>query len=215
MKDQVKELEREYSLTAIQPHNLFVATLDSHHWILYVPHLASHSNILMVPVGSSVPNSHAPPVLSPQTDKLTRREEVREWAQNFDACSKPGDSRAKGVAATLAHTLYRFLSQDKKENAKRAPRVGELVLTPSTDIDQSNQIDLDEKIIHIVAKDTAVEAVRRISSLNKHINRCVRKNVESITSFLTRFTGIAQTYLNVIQASGDTVESHNFSMTLL
>lgn len=178
--------------------------------------MSTHSNIVMGPAGLEVPNnSLAPPVLSTVSDKLTWREEVREWAQNVDACARAGDSRAKGVAATLAHTLYRSLSKDKKEVVKRSLRNGELVLTPSTDIDKSNQLELVEILIRIVAKDTTVEAVRRISTLNKRINGCVRKSGESITSHVARFTAIAQTYLNLTHASEDTAESQNFAMTLL
>lgn len=171
---------------------------------------------VMGPAGSGTPNNAlSPPVLSTASDKLTWREEVREWAQHVDACARAGDSRAKGVAATLAHSLYRSMSKYKKEVIKRSLRKGELVLTPSTNIDESDQLVVVEQVIQLVAKDTAVEAVRRISSLNKRINNCMRRNGESITSYINRFTTIAQTYLNLINSSEDTVESQNFAMTLL
>lgn len=170
----------------------------------------------MGPAESSGPGAnHAPPSLSKSEDKLTWREEITEWAINVQACARAGDTRAKGIAGTLAHTLYRSLSNDKKELVKRSVRAGELDLTPDTEKPEKEQLKLVRKVVDIVAADTPAESVRRIARLNREVNSCTRGNDESIPKYIGRFVSKAQTYLNLVDAGVDSAESQNFAMTLL
>lgn len=117
----------------------------------------------MGPAGlSDSVNTNCIPLISREAEKVSWREEVRELAQNVTACATAGDNRVKGIAATLAHTLYRSLSSDKKYILKRALPSGEIFLTPSDDISKSNQIELVEKLMQIGANDTQIESIRRI-----------------------------------------------------
>lgn len=160
-------------------------------------------------------NNHVPPSLGKSVEKHAWLEEVSEWAINVQACAKAGDNRAKGVAGTLAHTLYRSLTSDKKDLVKRAVKAGDLDLKPDTERSDGEQTDLVKKVVEIVAADTPAESVRRIARLNRDANNCVRGNEESIPKYIGRFVSHAQAYLNMVDAGADSAESQNFAMTLL
>lgn len=168
----------------------------------------------MGPASSEVPGSlYTPPIYKEDMDKLQWRDEVRIWVQTVKSIANGGDSKAKGIAASLGLTLYRSLSFNKKELVKKEIRTGELVLNP--DVEIIDQDVIIEKILNIVAKDSTINSLKRIVRLNREVSLCIRKNGESLGKYVERFTGIAQTYLNLINASQDGPDSINFEIMLL
>ena len=158
-----------------------------------------------------------PPKLKSNTDKLQWREAVRDWALNLNACAAGGDNRAKGAAASLAMTLYRSLEFNKKELVKKSVMMGDIILNsvagPATS--ESDQMSYVEKIMSIVAKDSAVDTIKRMVRLNKDVHSCVRKPQESINQYIERFGGPAQAYLNLVNASNNSADSQNFAIVLM
>ena len=166
--------------------------------------------------GEQQQNLLVPPRLTPDTDRLQWRGLLREWTQNVQDAANGGDTRAKGLAASLALTVYRSLGTDAKELVKESIQCGELVLRPSADENSDEkQTELVENIISIVAKDSPVDRIRRIVNLNARVCACVRDPEEDLKSFTTRFQTAAMEYLNIINVGQSSPESQTFAMVLL
>lgn len=155
------------------------------------------------------------PILKPETDRLQWREEIRDWSINVVACAEGGDGRAKGVATCLGLTVYRSLETSLKEQVKESVRCGEIVLKPSGDKNTDVQMKTLEKIISIVARDTPVDRVTRMVRLNTQVHRCIRKDTESIKTYINRFKAPALAYLNLTRSGQDSSDSQVFAMTLI
>lgn len=156
-----------------------------------------------------------PPQLQPDADRMKWREDTRLWAMNIQACANGGDSRSKGTAACLGLTLYRSLESSMKEQVKEAVRCGELVLSPEENDDPKDQVEIVEKIIKIVAKDSPVDKVTRMVRLNTQVHECVRKDGESVKKYINRFKKPSLAYLNLVHAGQESSESQVFAMTLV
>lgn len=178
--------------------------------------ISTFGYIVIVPEDiTTLATSDSPPKFVRDSDKFSWREEVTEWGEKVGASAHAGDNRAKVVAASLSHTLYHSRTSDKRELVKLGLRTGEIILTPSSNILRSNKLQFVEKIIQLVAKNTPVEFASRSYVLYNKINVFVRNSGESISAYVSRFTAIAEKYLNLIQESEMSTESQNFAMTIL
>lgn len=66
-----------------------------------------------------------------------------------------------------------------------------------------------------MARDSAVEKIKRIVKLNREVQSCTRKYGEAILHFIDRYASVGQRYLNIVSAIQDGAESHNFAIYLL
>lgn len=110
-----------------------------------------------------------PSLFTDRSDRPTWRESITDWCDNVLACASAGDSKAKGIAACLAITLYMSLPLGTKEQVKPSVRSGEIVLTPHKDPGAETKTEIVNKILDIVAKDTTVDRISRMVRLNKYL----------------------------------------------
>lgn len=166
--------------------------------------------------GDLNPGHHlTPPKFLPEEDKLKWRKDVRCWAKTIQACSEGGDTKAKGMLSALGMILFRSLPTSRQEIIEKSIRTGEFTLDPSDPAYPKNSMDVIDSIINLVAKDSPMDAIKRLAQLNKAASTCVRRHKEPTSSFLERYILPAQTYLNLINADKSSAESQNLAMTLL
>lgn len=156
-----------------------------------------------------------PPCYNKSTDKLQWRKSIRYWCQGVTACANGGDSRAKGISASLALTLFRSLPPGKQQLVEKNINSGELVIDPNDPAAPADQTEAVEKIILIVAKDSPTDAIRRMAALNKQVSGCQRRDSEKFDAYIERFTHPAQAYLNITNSDQSSAESQNFAMMLI
>lgn len=129
-------------------------------------------------------------------------------------CAVGGDFHTKVCAAALGMTFYRSLEFSRKEVVNNAVRTGELVLTPYAD-STIDQIEIVNKIINFMVKDSTLNRMRRIVILHKEINLCKREKNESIPQYIKRLSGHVVSYPNTTNAYGNFSDSQNFAVVLL
>lgn len=161
------------------------------------------------------PTNLDPPSYAKAADKLQWRKAVRYWCQSIAACAKGGDARSKGVIAAFGLLLFRSLPPGKQQLVEKSINSGELVIDRCDESSPQDQSTVVESIIKIVAKDSATDSIRRMAALNKQASSCVRRDSESISEFVERFTLPAQAYLNITNSDRSSGESQNFAMMLI
>lgn len=72
-----------------------------------------------------------------------------------------------------------------------------------------------KKILGVVAKDTAVDRISRMVSLNTQVHKCVRMNGETIEQFIARFEVPSFAYFNIVRTDYNSAESQIFAITLI
>ena len=165
---------------------------------------------------SSGSSQYSAPCLTPVTDKFIWRERVGFWVQYVRSCARGGDWRAKGVANNLGITLFMALDYSFQEVIKSAMQNGEIVLVDDGDEDEAklDQTKIVQQIVHMVAKDSDTDGIRRLVKMNRDVYSCIRDQSESYETFAERFRGLAQTYLNHCHAGDTTQQSQVFAMLL-
>lgn len=96
------------------------------------------------------------------------------WDINVAASVNGGYRNSKGIMYSLEFTLYRSLSFGKKEQLKLSVRRGKVVFKPSGDNLEALQVQIVDKIVKIVAKDTKVDRISRMVRPNTAVNQCTR-----------------------------------------
>lgn len=172
---------------------------------------------VMGPGVDSAPSLYAPPRLQAKTDKFVWRQAVRVWAQKIRSFAKGGDTKAKGIANSLGITLYSAMDYSFVQVIDSAITAGEFKLVADDDDENEviNQMELIEKIIKLVAKDSVTDGVRRLVKMSQNVHACNREKNETYEAFAERFRGVAQTYLNHCYAGNTSQDSQNFAMLLL
>ena len=79
----------------------------------------------------------------------------------------------------------------------------------------ADQNSILEKILNIVAKDSAVDTIKIMVRLNKEIHGCILTKDETISTYMERFSRPAQAYLNLVNANQDGANSQKFAIVLL
>lgn len=69
-----------------------------------------------------------------------------------------------------------------------------------------------DKIINLIAKDSAVDKVRRIVKLNKDVAGFPERNSESISGYIELFGALENRYMNLIRV-GPTMPKANTSQS--
>ena len=110
-------------------------------------------------------NLLSPPKFHASSDKLAWRKSVRYWALNVKACADGGDTRAKGVLFALAMILFRALPFAKQQALETYIDSGELSLDGDSSCDVQRKAV--EKMIAVVAKDSASESIQRLARLSR------------------------------------------------
>lgn len=98
---------------------------------------------------------------------------------------------------------------------EKGVNTGEIILEPTNPEVPADQTVVVEKIIAIVALESATETIRRMAALHKQACSCVREKSESISGFAERFVCAAHRYLYFANSDRDSAESHNFAMLLI
>lgn len=92
---------------------------------------------------------------------------------------------------------------------------GEPVLDPSDPVYSNNVLELIEEMINTVVRNSAPDAIKRLSKLSKVALSCVRLKEKSIISYTGRFLLPARSYLNLTNADHHYHESQNLAVSLL
>ena len=128
--------------------------------------------------------------------------------------AKGSDSKAKSAYNAIGLTIYQ--SMDDTFAGKLDSTIdGGLLYVDPEDSDETDPMDIVEKIIGLVAKDTVTETIRKLVSMLKEIYICKRKSKESTAMFANRFQGLALKYLNHCNPTSSKQESQNFAMSIL
>lgn len=72
-----------------------------------------------------------------------------------------------------------------------------------------------EQIINIMAKDSAMDTIKRLPRPRKEAITCVRRSKESMSNFTVRFVLPAKSNLNLANGDRSSQESQNLAMVLL
>ena len=72
-----------------------------------------------------------------------------------------GDSRAKGAVNALGYTLYMSLDKANRTNIDEAIEQGTMKLVAKDGEDEVDQEEAVDKILYVVAKDSATDGIRR------------------------------------------------------
>lgn len=77
------------------------------------------------------------------------------------------------------------------------------------------KIQMVNKIVQVVAKDTTVDRISRMVKINKDVHHFVRKPNENLNIYIKRIRIPAHGYLNMMQATDDSSESKILVMELI
>lgn len=160
---------------------------------------------------------HLLPVLGPDTDMYSWREEVQLWATTVERFASGGDKRAKGIRNNFGLTLFNAIDTVLASKVERAVTAGLLSLHPENGdgIDGTARQNMNRRIINIVAKDTPTDGIRRLMQMMRNVYNCTRKHGEWTELYERRFQSLELEYLNHCEAVAAERDSQNFSMLLL
>lgn len=119
-------------------------------------------------------NILALPPFCPDFDKLRWRKDVRCWVDAVRAFAGGGDVRAKRMFTALGMFLYRSLPPSPQQLVEKSLEAGEIVLGAAEPGYSNNVMDGIEKIINIVAKDSALDSIKRLPKPGKAATFSVR-----------------------------------------
>lgn len=123
--------------------------------------------------------------------------DVRYRAAIVRACADGGDERAKGKFAALGMLLYCSLLLSRQQIIEKSIDTGDLILDPSDPAYSHDVMEVINKIINFVARDSAPDFIKRLAKLSRDTTTCVRSRGESMSTYIERFSLPVQTYLNL------------------
>ena len=133
-----------------------------------------------------------PPVFSLE-NKLEYRENMETWIE-LVAQRATVDKTFKGICSGLALTVIGSLPKSQQEVVNAAIARGEIVKKhPSFQM----QLRAVQQIMTLVAEDSPLEKVARVSQAFRNVSKCTREKGESLKKYAVRFLGLAQLYLRV------------------
>jgi hypothetical protein len=138
------------------------------------------------------------PTLDSSTDTYIWVKAARERSELIVQGTVSGVNRAyTGQLATKARQLYRALPQRQQQVLDNAQAQGQV------NYKQSDQVAAVEQIIGLLGKEPPMSLVLRlIKTLNDAIE-CKRGTTERLSTFVSRFWGLASSYLMHAQARQD------------
>lgn len=96
-----------------------------------------------------------------------------------------------------------FAGNRPKEQINLAVCNGEAILKPTMGDNEEKQVQMIEKMMEVVAKDTTVNIISRMIRFNTAVHQCVKGKAESIKEYVKRFKIPALGYLNMVSAGED------------
>lgn len=121
--------------------------------------------------GANLSNYLIPPPLKPDTDKMRWIEDINIWTLTVIVAAEAGDGKAADVSATLGLILYRSLEESEKELVQRDTRTRKLYLCPIDSETTEEQIKIAKKVTFIGAKDSTVDRIKCIVTLNYEVHK--------------------------------------------
>jgi hypothetical protein len=138
------------------------------------------------------------------------RKAVAEWVDLVTtAASQSSDRHFKTVRATLGLQLYRALSASHRSVVDEAQARGAINYC------QDDQVVAVNELVQLLATDPPMAVVSRlISTFNKVIS-CKRRPKENISTFVSRFWGLAADHLMKVGASSSSQKAEMLAIILL
>lgn len=111
-------------------------------------------------------------------------------------------------------TLFSSLPVAKQRLVEKQANTGEVDLYIGDDslVGQLREV---EKIMILVARDSATDRINRLTKLFREAHACKRKSGEVLKDFIERFSEPAAGYLNMSHADQTSAESQKFAIALI
>lgn len=154
-------------------------------------------------------------VFKPFLDKLRWRKNVLSWAQIIPACVHGGDSRSKRLLIALCTILFHSLLRLSQQLVEKEMECGNLIFDSVNPGYLFERLDTVEAIINIIARDSTLDAIRRLARLRKVATSCFDRCGGSIGLYVEHFLLPTQTCLNMVNANSQSEKSQKFTMILL
>ena len=152
-----------------------------------------------------------PPLYSPEKDSYIWRKNVAQWVDLIVSAADQGqDKHYQTVFITLARQLFRKGLPEAQQNIVEEAQEKNLI-----NYKQPNQVLAVKEIVDLIAVDPPIAVVTRlIDSFNK-VTACKKRKGEDLTSFASRFRGLAAEHLMHAGATSSSQIGEVLSITLL
>ncbi len=152
-----------------------------------------------------------PPMFSPNKDQYIWRKDIANWVDLIKVGAEEGEDKLyKTIFKTLGRQLYsRGLPQAQKSIVDHAQEIGKI------DYKQSDQVAAVQDIVDLIAVDPPIVVVSRLIESFNRVSNCRRKKNESLSSFVSRFSGLASEHLMHADASPNSKIGEVLAITLI
>lgn len=152
-----------------------------------------------------------PPMFSPNNDLYIWRKDIANWVDLIKVGAEEGEDKLyKTVFKTLGRQLYsRGLPQAQKSIVDHAQEIGKI------DYKQTNQVAAVQQIVDLIAVDPPIVVVSRLIESFNRVSNCRRRKGESLSSFVSRFSGLASEHLMHADTSPNSKIGEVLAITLI
>ncbi len=119
------------------------------------------------------------------------RKDIANWVDLIKVGAEKGEDKLyKTVFATLGRHLYsRGIPHDQKSIVDHAQEIGKV------DYKQDDQVAALQQIVDLITVDPPIAVITRLIESFNRVSNCRRRKNESLSSFVSRFSGLASDHL--------------------